>query len=475
MTYSTIPFQIAGSTYQSRSKPLSSQQTVNWYQQYNEEGSEQFVLLPFPGLKQLGEFEGVLTDRGLTRMAEVLYQLKGQSLYEISSDGEHTLRATVPGYERCIFANDGTNLIIVTSLRTFVYSSDTRGFYEPLGTGVTGAISVDFINNQFLFANTSTTFVAYIDNLTKEITTDGQIGEETDPDNMVRDFVFEQTVWRMGVRTISGWYNNAAVIPPISRLDGQLFNVGLQSKNSVASTDEYFYWLGDDKTIYRARSGIYEKVSTDAISNSIESMDNISNAYAYTFTLQGQSFYAITFPSESLTLVVNESLGMKGWFELSSGLVGDVYQGSSLINCYSKNIVADKSNGKLYTIDINTYTNDSDAIKRTRVTKSINGKIAGNNGLRVQVGRVQFIMETGTGVIYGQGEDPRIMLEYSVDGGKTWPHSSWARIGRLGENTLKVEFFKIISGYDIIFRLTTTDPVSYSIFSASIDVKSAGR
>ena len=75
MTFQTIPMSVTGPSYQSRSRPLSSQKTQNWYQQFNEQGKDSFVLLPFPGLKVLGGSAG--KDRGFHRMAEILYQVKG--------------------------------------------------------------------------------------------------------------------------------------------------------------------------------------------------------------------------------------------------------------------------------------------------------------------------------------------------------------------------------------------------------------
>jgi hypothetical protein len=84
-------------------------------------------------------------------------------------------------------------------------------------------------------------------------------------------------------------------------------------------------------------------------------------------------------------------------------------------------------------------------------------------------------METGVGVIDGQGDNPRIMIEYSDDGGNTWNGGSWPRVGRLGEFTLQVEWFNLGTFYDRIFRISSTDPVNYSIFSATIDLRLAGK
>ena len=38
MAFQTVPFNIIGGTYENRSRPLSSQRTVNMYQQINEKG-----------------------------------------------------------------------------------------------------------------------------------------------------------------------------------------------------------------------------------------------------------------------------------------------------------------------------------------------------------------------------------------------------------------------------------------------------
>ena len=119
--------------------------------------------------------------------------------------------------------------------------------------------------------------------------------------------------------------------------------------------------------------------------------------------------------------------------------------------------------------------NDGETLKRTRVTNSVNGDLLGKKGARVQMSKFEFIMEAGTGLISGQGEDPRILIEASYDGGKTFNHIGWPRVGRLGENTMRVELYNLASFYDCIFRITTTDPVSYSIYSGTIDLKFAGR
>lgn len=475
MAFMTAPINVTGPSYQSRSKPLSSQQTKNWYQQYNENGKDPYVLMPFPGLCTINS---TITgkDRGFHRMAEVLYQVKGEYLYEIDSLGVHTLRGSILGSSRCIMADDGINLfIVVPGEQVWQYTTDTLTVTEVTDVNITGALSVDFFNNQFIytFADFST-----ISNVGNGAVASGlnRVGEETLPDAMVRDFVFEEVIYRCGVRSIVGWYNSGVGSPPIDKLQGRIFSVGLAAPHSIAKTDEAFYWLGDDNAIYRAQSGSRQRVSTDAISNAIANFSVIDDAIGFTYTIEGQNFYTITFPTANKTFVINEALSENGWFELSTGTKDDKWQASSVISAYGKKYAADADNGNIYILDLECYTNNGAPLQRTRVIQNIDARLIGGAiGDAITMSRVVVSMETGVGLIAGQGDNPRIMMEASFDGGRTWSAGAWPKVGRLGEFVIKVKWDRMKTFYDCMIRISSSDPVNYSVYSANIDLKMAGR
>jgi len=476
MTFQTVPFNTTGPTYLSRSKPLSSQQTRNWYQQLSQAGKDQYTLMAFPGLKRFTYNDVIAANRGLWRMAETLYQVKGTRLYKIDKLGGYTDIGEIPGAGRCIIADDGVNMFIVSDLKVWQYSTDTGLITQVTDPEIDGAKSVDFINNQFIYTKDRTTTISDVGNGASASGLN-VIGAETKPDDLVRDYVFQQTIWRFGTRTIEAWYNSGVGNPPIDRLDGQIFDIGLAAIGSVAQTDNAFYWLGDDNVVYQGLAGSKQIVSSDAISNAIEKASDKSNAVGFTFTIQGQNFYALTIPDINKTFVLSESLGVNGWFEVGSG-IGDsnTWQANSLISCYGLNVAADESNGRLYTLDLDTFTNNQDPLQRRRVTQVADGRLIGGSIRdRVQMSELTISMETGQGLIEGQGDNPRIMIEYSDDGGRTWASGSWARTGRLGEFVLVVKFNNLKSFYSRMFRFTTSDPVNYSVYSASISLRLAGR
>lgn len=470
MTFSTVPIQISGGTYQSRSRPLSTQRTINFYPQISEQGKEQFVLHSFPGQTLISSVDDGL-ERGQHVMNEVQYRIVSDRFYRVDKAGNHLQLGTVTGGDRCIMADDGDNLVIVSD-KIYVWTDSTATFQENTNANLKGVLSVTIINNQFIYTTAELSFMAEPGDPFDVSGLNG-VGAESNPDKLVRDYAFNQTIYRFGQRTTEPWYNSGVGTPPIERIEGQQISVGLIAVHSVANTDRAVYWLGDDKCIYRISGGISERVSDDGLSNTIERMTTISDAFSYAFTLQGDDFYLITFPSESRTFVINESLGKSGWFELSSGTQGASYSGTSLVEVYSELRVCNK--GKLLKLDLDNYTQDSDTMLRQRVTRSFSGQDLGLKGNQMLMSRLEFIMETGVGLITGQGVLPRMRVETSIDGGRSFAHSAWVELGRTGQNTLRAELYNMMQGTDFVFRLSISDPVAVSIYGGAIDVRLMGR
>ena len=473
MPFQTIGINIAGPSYQDRSRPLSSQETRNIYHEVVPSGKEQYVLKSFPGQSLLGSATAG-RDRGQHQMLEVGYRVIYQTLYEVASDGTHTSRGRIPGTSRCTFADDGVNMFMVADGQVSQYSNSTLLVTPVLDPDIVGALTVTFINNQFAYTfPLLTVFSAVGDG--SSATSLNAVGAETNPDDLVRDYAFDQVLWRLGKRSIENWWNPGVGTPPFDRIEGQVINVGLNATHSVANTRNFIYWLGSDLQVYRARGGQEEPISTAAIAGEIQGYSTTSDAFGEVFTIDNKTMYMLTFPVEGKTWCLNEDLGGNGWFELSEGVTNGVYNAGSVVEVYSKVLIGDRENGQLYELDFDTYDQAGQPWRRRRVMGSINGDTLGQKGKRVQMSRMEFIMETGVGIITGQGEDPKIMIEASYDGGRTWTTGTWMRIGRLGEFNIRAEWFNMRSFYDMMTRITTSDPIALNVYSISIDLQLAGR
>jgi len=278
----------------------------------------------------------------------------------------------------------------------------------------------------------------------------------------------------MGKRSVVTWWNNGTLTPPIERIEGQVINVGLIAKHSVNNTKTFIYWLGSDNQVYQARSGQEQVISTAAVSGEIQSYSTTSDAFGEVFTIDNKECYLISFPTANKTWCLIEELGKDGWIELTEGTNGDRFNAGSICEVYNKILVGDKSDGTLRELDFNTYDIGGQTWQRRRVLSSINGDMLGQKGKRVEMSRLEIILETGTGLITGQGKDPKIMIEASFDGGKSWVFGDWLKIGRLGETAIRAEWDNMQSFYDMIPRITTSDPVAVNMYAGAVDLRLAG-
>jgi hypothetical protein len=476
MPFQTVPINVAGPSSEHRDNSLSSQFTQNFFPEVLPGGKSEYTIQSFPGQSLDGATTGA--DRGEWEMQNIGYRVAGNTLYEISSTGTHTARGTITGVGRCTFYDDGTNLVICSDdSAIFNYVQSTQTLTAITDVNIIGSTAVTGINNQAVYTNVN--IAAGIDFVVAAkgdpTTASGSDAAEVedDPGKLIRAYAFEDLIYMFTERTTPLYWNNPSVQPPLDRVTGRVIEkVGLDALHSVAHTDEFVYWLGDDKTVYRAVSGNAQAISTIPVAHAIEGYTTTSDAAGYTFRIEGQNFYAIIFPTADKTWCFSEA--SQQWFNLSSDTDRGKYNATSHMFVYNKHLLADETNGNLYKLDVNEFTNNTQAIQRIRTLSSIHGGMLKQPGKRLQMSRFEIIMKRGVGIISGQGVDPQIIVEYSTDGGETFAHGDFVKVGRMGQTNLKVEWFSMITFDDLIVRITTSDPVYYSLQTAAIDLRLAG-
>lgn len=463
----TVPINITGASYKSRSLPLSAQVTRNFYPEVvdNPSAKSQFVLHSWPGLKSFGSADGL--DRGMFVHKGVLYKVTHTSLYSVNSEGTHTSLGTIAGTARCTFAGMGDNLVVANgSGNVYEYTSSVA---EITDADLETPNFVTHLNNQIIFDGDGGRFATSDVGDATSINGLNFAAAESDADELRRPYVFSQVLYLFGDKTTEPWYNSGVGNPPFDRLEGGIIPIGLLANYSVDNNDRLMYFLGDDNEVYAVSGTNAQKVSTVAISRTIAGFSTVEDAIGWCFSMEGQNFYVLTFPSENKTFCYSES-GF--WFELSSGVSGGRWRANSYAYVYRKHLVADNDTGAIYEMDLDTYTDVGDPIVRVRDTAPLHGGLFGAPGKRIELDRFELIMETGVGTVSGQGLDPVVMLQLSPDGGKTWSTESWGTVGKSGQFLTKVEWHAL-GGYDdsVVIRVKTSDPVFYSIHSAAADIR----
>jgi len=146
---------------------------------------------------------------------------------------------------------------------------------------------------------------------------------------------------------------------------------------------------------------------------------------------------------------------------------GNTSSGSVLFN--GKQYVGDYANGKIYQLDMNTYTDDGNAITRIRRTQIINKE-------RVNVihNKIEVDFEHGVGLDVASdvdGYDPQATLKWSDDGGNTWSAGVSVSMGKYGEYETRAIWRRLGKSRNRIYELTIEEPVKVVITGSYADLK----
>ena len=463
MTFRSVPLNFVGASYQHRSRSLSSQVTMNLIPEFVPSGKTQSALTSWPGSKSFSSGSGA--DRGMHVFSGTLYKVSGTTLESIDSNGARTSIGTIDGSNPCIFADDGNTMRIATGSKD--YQLVGGAFSEITDPDLKPGNSVAYINQQMINDSDGGQFQVSDVGVPGSIAPNNFATAESSPDDTIRVYTFNERLYLFGDgNSTETWWNSGTGNPPFDRVQGGTMNVGISSPYSVSSSTDFVYFLGSDKSVYRFSATQPELITPSAISAVFQGYSTTSDARAYVVNIEGMSFYVINFPTAGATWAYNED--GNAWFQLSTNAQQENYLGTSYAEAYGKKFIA--NNGLILELDCDTYTDNGETIIRERVT----APIISPNGSRIEMSSLTLFMETGVGLITGQGVNPKIMLQASLDGGKSWGDEDWIDIGRMGQGRVKVEWYNMASAYEIMIRVRVSDPVFISFHGASIMLREAG-
>jgi hypothetical protein len=201
----------------------------------------------------------------------------------------------------------------------------------------------------------------------------------------------------------------------------------------------------------------------------IRSYATISDAISYTYQDEGHSFYVLVFPSANATWVFDAATNL--WHERAyrNTISGDLERHRSNCHVYfdRQHIVGDYRNGRLYELDLDTYSDNGDPLLALRACRHASDK---DDLANMFHHRLQIDIEAGVGLITGQGSDPQFMLRWSYDGGHTWSNYHYRGMGKIGEYSRRALWNRLGKSRDRIYEATISDPVKRVIVGANLRV-----
>lgn len=466
---------ILGSAYVARSVNVADNRMVNLFPEVVPEGGKEAAFLQrAPGLTEVLDLgQGVI--RGMWVVGDYLYVVRHNQLYKVDSSYTATLLGTVTGTTTPVsMADNGTQLFIACNPEGYIYNTNTLVFSRITDPDFPGAVTVSYFDGYFVF-NEPDSQKIWVTSLLDGTAVDPLdfASAEGSPDGVVGLMVDHRECWVFGTDSVEVWYDAGTQDFPLQRIQGAYNEIGCSSAFSVAKLDNGLFWLAKDARgsgmVYRANGYTGQRISTHAIEQAMQGYADISDAVAYTYQQQGHSFYVLTFPSANATWVYDVSTG--AWHERASWSNGAFNRHRS--NCQAffngETLVGDYANGKVYRLDLSTYSDNGSVNKWLRSWRAIP---TGQNDLnRSAHHSLQLDIEAGVGLVSGQGEDPQVMLRWSDDGGHTWSNEHWRSIGRIGEYGTNVVWHRLgmtMKLRDRVYEVSGTDPVKIIILGAEL-------
>ena len=458
-----IPF--IGGAYQGRSSNLNAQVCQNLFPVIdNQDGSSVLSLMGTPGLKLWCDCGIVGEVRGLYEWKGFLYAAIGSTLWKISNLGTAANVGTIGTVSGKVWMAGGTrHLMLIDGMAGYYREEEDTSLTTIADPDFPTASSIAYQDGYFIVteAGTDSFFISASEDASSWDGLDFASAEDS-PDDVLAVVRNNRELWMFGQDTMEIYYNSGDTDFPFTRLSGGVIQVGCGAPASLISSYEGLFGLDNKYRVRMVSSGQAEVISTPQIEYHISTYATKSDAIGFTYSLEGHSFYVLTFPSADRTWVYDVTT--KYWHNWSSGLDGGRHRSNCSAFFTGKQLVGDYSNGKIYELDLATYTDNGGSIRRVRAVQTTKSSLN-----RVFHSRLQVEFEGGTGLETGDGSDPQAMLDWSDDGGHTWSNEHWAGIGKIGEYKNRAVWRRLGSSRLRNYRLTITDPVKVVIIGAQLD------
>lgn len=472
------PIQFARQSYRTTAKQLSPQQMVNMYAETvpdDVKGNNKYVLYNSHGLKEWLNF-GLPVDtpmNGMKKVGESLFVIIGTTVYKVETNRTFTTIGTLSSSSSELFSlsQNGTQLSIIDSVGN-AYVADSASVtlvtdpdYLPANDtefidGYTAYLGIDVGNGRKDGYNLS--------ELEDSSVVDPDFGSaESEPDRIVGGKRYNGQLWLFGSDTIEVHQNTGNQDFPFERINGAVIDKGCAAKFSIAQEESYLCWLGNDRIFYMAQGYSYTPISTHPINQELSQLTRVDDAFSFIYIQDGHKFYVTTFPTDKRTFAYDltenlwhdrESIDINGSITRWRASCHEIFAG--------KNLVGDFEKGIIYEIDSDNFMEGEFTMISKMISKIISAKSA-----RFNIHRLELDMEAGIGDITGQGENPQIMLQMSVDGGRTYGPELWRDLGKQGEYRTRAEWRQLgiadVKGMN--FRVKISDPVRRSLMGAYID------
>lgn len=488
--------QLPQQTYQSRSKPFSSERLLNMLFEPSSANKGVYMLVGAPGLKEYYDLGDVNNNKvlGMIYLSDCLIYVNQTGIYIIRKDnaGNISLVKSQTWYE--FYGNNATlypsakvqmesngqtvmllnpnskKLFYVDLVDTNTASPNSWNIGRvsiPEGSEDAQYTSLSYLSGVFVASLQleGNSYIQYTDVLGRQMIHSFQL--DTALTNLSALSSNMRELWCFGANSIE-------VIAPTGEADENFFahvqgayaNKGCVCKNSIATYETVFFFYATNGEIYAADNySSLKQISTPALLDmikswgSLDSQEDKDGVIGQIYTQFGHTFYMLKFKKFKKTLLYD--IGASSWSERETGDGGD-WEGELIVRRPNGEIiVSSATTDKLYIMDSDVYTDNGIPICREFVFGTIKNEAKHR----------MFFYSLTLDVDVGLGPDDTVMLSWSDDGGYTWTGERMLKLGNYGQYKKKLQFRKLGSSSLRTYKVRFSTASRINVLSASMEAE----
>lgn len=471
---------LLGDTYQSVSTALVNRRCINLYQQIPESPARsKMALINCPGLSQFISM-GDKVCRGMIEASGRGFAVYNNVFYEVFSNGTKTNHGTVSGIGNVKMAYNGFVIVIVTSSNGYFFdlATDTLTVISDTTYTSFGTVTDVTYKNGFFVYMTST----YIFNGSVLTTDDGKTfsglsfgSAELEPDGNVAIFNLNNQMYVLGENTIESFRTVGGSNFPFSPIPGASIQKGCIARDSVCEFAGLMTFLGkapgETPALYTVQGSQYNKISTPAIEEYIQSLSlsEQQDAICWVYQAGGSPFLVLEVGNATFIYDAESSRksGMNRWHERQTGAIDwngyKLWNARFSMNVFGEILIGDPTGAKLGKLEYDLYTEYGNRIPRGWTSQPFD---LGDTGKLL---RLELTVESGVG--NSTITNPRIEMAYSDDQGRTWSTGQPKEMGEVGNYTQRLVWRRLGDfDRDRTLRFYTDDPAKIAMIRLEAEI-----
>jgi len=382
-----------GGQYETFSKNINSQECIGFFPVIDKTGGKPLSLRGTPGLLEWVDLSDESELRNVIELSRWAYWVCGDTVYQVDTSGTAVACAgtlnTDEGYV-WMATNNADQIMIV----------DGNSGYTITGTTLTQITDTDFPSHPTSVAFQDGYFIVtfeesgriYISGLNAGTTWDGSDygNAEARPDDSLALISDRDELIVIGEKSKQSFQNTGATFP-FKKVSGSTQSIGINAPASLIQFTNTFFWLSDNLQFVQADGYGAKPISPPSIDYQIAQMSTPDDCVSFGYIQEGNAFLVNQFKTANQTWVYDVSTGF--WHRRRSY----PNYGRWRANCYvyfaGKHLVGDHSNGIIYELDFDTFSDDGEEILRKRIPPAI-----ASEGKEIRHHSLEIFFEPGVGL-----------------------------------------------------------------------------